>query len=262
VNLADITPVILTCNEEANLERTLAALGWAREIVAVDSGSTDRTLAILAGHPRLRVFERPFVSFADQWRFAVHATGIRTAWVLALDADYVVSPAFVAELARQADAPEIGGYSVAFRYCVFGRPLRGSLYPRVTVLFRREGAEYVQDGHAHRVRARGEIRRLGEPIRHDDRKGLGAWVAAQHRYARLEADKLGGARWAELGFADRLRLLVIAAPFAAFAYSLLWRGTLLDGRAGLYYALQRLIAEGLLSLEILERRLRSVAPRG
>ena len=46
--LEAITPVLLTFNEEVNIGRTLAKLAWAREIVVVDSGSQDATLAILA----------------------------------------------------------------------------------------------------------------------------------------------------------------------------------------------------------------------
>ena len=44
--LAEITPVILTYNEAANIGRSLERLGWAREIVIVDSHSTDDTLAV------------------------------------------------------------------------------------------------------------------------------------------------------------------------------------------------------------------------
>ena len=53
--LADITPVILTYNESANIGRSLERLTWAREVVIVDSGSTDDTLAIAGRFPNARV---------------------------------------------------------------------------------------------------------------------------------------------------------------------------------------------------------------
>jgi glycosyltransferase involved in cell wall biosynthesis len=68
--LADITPVILTYNEAANIGRSLERLTWAREVVVVDSGSTDDTLAIVARFPNARVVKRPFDTHAQQWRFA------------------------------------------------------------------------------------------------------------------------------------------------------------------------------------------------
>src|SRR5690348_5035197 len=87
-----ITPVILTYNEEANIERTLSALRWAQRIVVVDSGSTDSTLAILAKDPGITVFSRRFDTHGQQWKFAISETDIRTDWVLRLDADYFVTP--------------------------------------------------------------------------------------------------------------------------------------------------------------------------
>ena len=86
-----ITPVLLTYNEEQNINRALSHLSWAKEIVVVDSGSTDGTAAILAKFPNVRVFSRPFDTHANQWRFATEQTKIATEWLLRLDADYQVS---------------------------------------------------------------------------------------------------------------------------------------------------------------------------
>jgi glycosyltransferase involved in cell wall biosynthesis len=96
--LDDITPVILTYNEEQNLDRTLAALEWARDIVIVDSFSTDKTLEIAARFPSVRVFQRAFDIMAQQWTFATQQTNIDTDWILALDADYLLTSDFVDEL--------------------------------------------------------------------------------------------------------------------------------------------------------------------
>ena len=90
-----ITPLILTFNEAPNIERTLAKLAWADDVVVVDSGSTDGTREILARHPNVRVFVRTFTTHAEQWNFGLVQTGIQTDWVLALDADYVLSAALV-----------------------------------------------------------------------------------------------------------------------------------------------------------------------
>ena len=87
VVLADITPVILTYNEAANIGRSLERLTWAGQVVIVDSGSTDETLAIAGRFPNVRTVHRPFDSHARQWRFAVEETGISSDWLLRLDAD-------------------------------------------------------------------------------------------------------------------------------------------------------------------------------
>ena len=249
--LASITPVILTCNEAPNIARTLERLQWAGDIVVVDSFSGDSTLSILARFPRVRVFQRRFDTHANQWNYALDETGIETEWVLALDADYLLTDEFVAELQLLSPGADIGGFRAGFRYCVCGRPLRGAVYPPVTVLYRRKGASYRQDGHTQRVAVPGSVRCLKYPILHDDRKPLGRWVLAQDRYMRLEARKLKGSSFRELGWADRLRKMLFFAPAVMFAYCLFVRGAILDGRAGLYYGMQRMFAEMLLSLYLM-----------
>ena len=64
--LAQITPVVLTYNEAANIGRTLERLAWAREVVVVDSHSTDDTISIARRFPNVRVVQRPFVD--HRWR--------------------------------------------------------------------------------------------------------------------------------------------------------------------------------------------------
>jgi hypothetical protein len=95
---------------------------------------------------------------------------------------------------------------------------------------------------------------LTAPIFHDDRKPLADWLASQSRYMALEAEKLS-APGASLGLLDRLRRWIVIAPPAMFVYCYIVRGGIFDGRAGLFYALQRAVAEGILSLFLVRRRL-------
>jgi len=247
-----ITPLILTFNEAPNIGRTLERLSWARDIVVVDSGSTDATREILRRYPRVRVFERPFTKHAEQWNFGLGATGISTDWVLALDADYILSEAFVEGIAALNPGADTDGYRATFTYCIEGKPLRGAAYPPVVVLFRRAGAIYVQDGHTQRIQVQGRVLQLIGPVYHDDRKPLAHWLSAQASYMRFEAEKLHATTFGDLGFVDRLRCFVVIAPLAMFFYCLVMRGGLLDGRAGLFYALQRATAEIILSLYLIE----------
>jgi glycosyltransferase involved in cell wall biosynthesis len=250
---ADITPVVLTFNEAPNIRRTLKQLRWAARIVVVDSFSTDETCEIARAFPGVDLYQRRFDLHANQWNFAIRETAINTEWVLALDADYYVPEEFVRELQSLELTPAIHGLRCKFRYCVLGRPLRSAVYPPVTVLYRRTSVEYVQDGHTQRVSLKGGIADLGSRIFHDDRKPIGQWLMAQSRYMRLEAEKLGRARFSELSAADKSRRLIVVAPAAMFLYCLLVAGNILDGRAGLFYALQRTVAELILSLYLLER---------
>lgn len=247
----DITPVILTLNEGANLARTLSSLAWAKDIVVVDSLSTDDTVKIANSNPAVRVVSRPFDSHANQWNFGIAETGIATGWVLALDADYVLSDALVDEIKSIRPEPQVRGYRARFVYCVDGNPLRGTLYPPVTVLFQRQGARFVQDGHTQRVQVEGKTAMLSNKIFHDDRKGLSRWLRSQQVYALIEAQKYLSPDWRPTRWTERLRSLRVVAPIAMLGYCLFVKLLILDGWPGIFYSLQRSYAELLLSLHLI-----------
>lgn len=251
--LDQITPLILTCNEAPNIGRTLAKLSWARRIVVIDSGSTDSTLDRLRGYPQVDVVAHPFSDFAAQCNFGL--TQIKTPWVLSLDADYELSDGLVDEIGALNDG-SIAGYRAPFVYRIYGRPLRGTLYPPRVVLYRAEKARYYNEGHGHRVSVVGEVRALRHVIYHDDRKLLARWFASQQRYAIEEACYLYAKAPHELTWADRLRRMAWPAPLGVLFYTLFAKGCILDGWAGWFYALQRLVAEALIALAVLDRRLR------
>src|SRR5437867_3881957 len=136
MDLGQITPLILTFNEKENIPRSIAPLSWAKEVLIVDSGSTDGTPDIArAAHPRVRIVVRDFDSFAGQCNFGL--TQIETGWVLSIDADYVLTPEFIAEIEAIQESKDTAGYSAEFCYCIFGHPLRSTIYPARTVLYRR-----------------------------------------------------------------------------------------------------------------------------
>jgi glycosyltransferase involved in cell wall biosynthesis len=247
--LSEVTPVILTRDEEANIARTLGQLRWAREVVVVDSESTDRTRAIAESFANVRFVTRRFDDLAAQWSHAVST--VTTAWVLTLDADYFVP----ADVAAEIDAlqPNLNAYEAEFVYAVHGKPLRGSLYTARAVLLRRGTFDFYMDGHTQRVRVAGRAGRLRGRIIHDDRKDLRRFVARQRRYMRDEAAKLRATPWRALNLTGRVRKLRVVAPFAVALHALFVKRAILDGRAGWRYALERVIAEVILSMEMFAR---------
>jgi glycosyltransferase involved in cell wall biosynthesis len=251
--LDDITPVLLTYNEEANIGRSLDRLGWADKVVVVDSFSTDNTVAIASSRSNVRLFQHAFESHSQQWNFAIQNTEIKTDWILALDADFILTDEFVEELIQFKPSRDINGYFSAFVYCIWGRQLRAAIYPPVRVLFRNGKAHYVQDGHTQRVQIEGKKGRLQSKILHDDRKSLSRWLQAQDRYMQLEAKHISLTKWSDLGAADKVRkLLPLLTPFLVFSYCYFGKWLWLDGRPGLYYSLQRMLAESMLGLRLIE----------
>jgi glycosyltransferase involved in cell wall biosynthesis len=254
--LDDVTPLIITFNEAPNITRTLAKLTWARRIVVIDSGSTDGTIDILRSYPQVEVLTRPFSDFADQCNFGLRQ--IDTPWVLSLDADYELSDELIFELRSLSPDSEVTGYRANFVYRVWGRPLRGTLYPPRIVLYRQERAYYCNEGHGHRVVVKGKIIDLKKVVYHDDRKPLARWISSQQRYARQEADYLLSSE-RKLSVTERIRALGWLAPILVFFYTLFAKGCIFDGWSGWHYALQRLAFEVLTALELTDRHIRAKA---
>lgn len=250
--LDQITPVILTRDEEANLGRTLAQLTWASEVVVVDSQSTDATAEIARRFPNVRLFQRELDTLAGQSNYGIQQT--TTPWVLLLDADYFVPDALVEELRTLEPPPAVRAYRAAFQYAVDGKPLRASLYPARIVLLHKEHSEIWQDGHAHRVLADGDVAELATKIIHDDRKSFARFLERQKKYMRQEADKLRHVDPRALSLAGRVRKLIFLAPFAVVLHTLFVKGLILDGLPGLRYTWERFIAELILSRELLRKR--------
>jgi glycosyltransferase involved in cell wall biosynthesis len=260
MRLSDITPLVLTFNESANIERTLSRLGWAARVLVVDSFSTDDTVAICGRYANVDVVQRAFDDHTSQWNYGVD--GVRTPWVLSLDADYIVSDEVVSEIRQLLPADDVAGYSTAFTYCVFGTPLRASLYPPRVVLFRRDRCRYEQDGHTQRLAVQGRTQDLMTCVQHDDRKPLERWFADQVRYSAQEAVLLAAPSGAGLNTPDRFRRTGWFGPIAVMWYGLFVKGLIFDGWPGWFYVLQRTIAETMLALRLVERRLRSAPDSG
>jgi glycosyltransferase involved in cell wall biosynthesis len=252
MRLSDITPVILTRDEEPNLARTLAQLTWADDVVIVDSFSTDATVEIAKRFPNVRVVQRTMDTLAEQSNHGLQQA--RTPWALLLDADYFMPAAFVDELRTLDPPPGVRAYRAAFRYAVGGKPLRASLYPARVVLLHRDHARVWQDGHAHRVEVDGDVGTLDAKIIHDDRKSFARFLERQRRYMREEADKLRHADPRTLSAAGHVRKLIVVAPLAVVVHTLFVKGVILDGLPGLRYTWERFVAELILSREMIRRR--------
>lgn len=252
----DLTAMIITYNEEDNIERALASLYWVSEIIVIDSGSTDNTLNIVKGYNNTRIYIRSFDSFAAQCNFGLGH--VSTKWVISMDADYVITDKVSKEILqllykteRRVDNGElVSGYKVGFRYCINGKPIRSGLLPDRTLLYRREGALYCDEGHGHRVRINGRVLKLKNKILHDDRKDLFVWIKNQVKYQKEEAEMLRHTGSRDLSVQDLIRKHTGFAPLLAFILIVVVRGGVLDGKEGMIYAFQRVIAESLLYLSI------------
>jgi len=226
-----ISAVLITFNEEHNIEAALRSLeGVADEIVVVDSHSTDRTAKIARKYTD-RVFGRAWTNYAEQKNFADEQA--RHLWILSLDADERLSPGLRDEILRLKEgAPDGAGFSMPRRVFYLGRWIKHSgWYPdRRIRLFRRDAARW-EGAYVHeRLALTGEVRPLAGDIQHFTYRTIADHVARINTFSELGAQKLYAARrkarWTQLVF----------LPPARFLKSYVFRLGFLDGFAGLVIA--------------------------
>lgn len=250
-----ITAVILTYNEEANIERTLNSLTWAQKVVVLDSFSDDRTPEICQGFENVSFQQRRFTHHAEQWNHAIAYAD--TQWILTLDADHIVSEELRDELKELTPSADTSVFWVSYDYAVDGHILSKSLYPQMKVFFKKGAANFFQDGHTQRLQTLEEnsvIGQLTAKVIHDDRKSKQRWLSSQHKYATLEVNKLRNTPHKQIGWKDKLRKVPFLAPILMPFYLLIYCGLWRDGMAGVKYVKQRIIAEWILQQKLLTKK--------
>ncbi|UXI69018.1 glycosyltransferase family 2 protein [Tahibacter amnicola] len=108
--------VVTTLNNAATLEQCLASVAWADDIVLLDSGSSDATLAIAAKYGA-RIFTEPFKGYSAQKQSAIDKAAHR--WVLLLDADEALAPPARAAIEAALVDPKVAGFRLPRREQVF-----------------------------------------------------------------------------------------------------------------------------------------------
>jgi glycosyltransferase involved in cell wall biosynthesis len=224
-----ISVVVISKNEEASIARCLSSVGWADEIVVVDSGSSDRTVEIARGFTQ-KVFDEPWLGFGRQKNRALsYATGD---WVLSLDTDEWVSDALQAELRASAQSDGFAAFRVPRSSSFCGRFLKHSGWwpDYVTRFFRRGMARFSDDLVHERLIVEGRTGTLKAPLLHESYRTLDQVIDKMNRYSTLAAqDMRSRGRNSSVGSA-------LGKAIWAFLRTYVLRAGFLDGREGLMVA--------------------------
>lgn len=228
--VASLSVAIVVLNEEERLRACLESVVWADELVVIDAGSSDKTVAI-AREFTDRVLFRAWDGYGAQKNFALDQC--RGNWVLSLDADERVSDALREEIqAALRSGPRPAGFYVPRRNLFQGRWVRrGGLYPDWQLrLFRRGRGAFVERAVHESVRVDGPTARLAEPLIHESYRSIGDAVARLNRYSDLAATEL-----ASVGRGGSLTDLLLR-PTWRFLSMYVLRAGFLDGWRGLVLA--------------------------
>lgn len=184
-----LSVAIITKNEEKHLARALESVRFADEIVVVDSGSTDATLAI-ARDNGCRIFERDWPGYGAQKNFALEQASHD--WVLSLDADEALSRELSGEV-HEVVSGEKSGYQIysfpRLTHFVDRWMRHGGWYPDWQIRLLRRGAGRYNDRPVHEaIVPQGPVGRLSGDLLHYSYESVEDYVGRMNTYSRLAAE--------------------------------------------------------------------------
>lgn len=253
-----LTVVVCTLDEQQVIDRCLASVRWADELLILDSGSTDATRAHAERHGA-RVIDQPWLGFSAQKNAGARLA--RHDWILSLDADEVVTPELAqsirAALARRPAASD--AFAVDRRSDFLGALLpnnaRRSKRHSLVRLYNRRHAEWDETMSVHEVvRCSGSVRRLRGALLHWNEYSLDELFSLFNRYATVEA--------AELRRRGRRSpaIALVVWPLLRFAWHYVARGEFRLGTRGLVHAGLKATSDFMRYAKLWEADLEPLAP--
>lgn len=237
--------VIITLNEEIHIRRLLDNISnHFDEIVMVDSGSVDKTVAIAKMY-NCKVFYRKFTTHGEQFMFGVSKLSDNIEWVMKFDADELITSGNICEEVVEASKIGINGIYVYRNFIFLGRKLLWGGYRdiRNLRLARKDKLTMEDKDMDEHLLVDGCVKKSKIKIVDHNLKGLSKWIDKHNRYSDSAVqDSLHGkdqvSRLAKSKLHYRLFLKVvpeIVHPYLYFVYRYIIRLGFLDRGAGFYF---------------------------
>jgi len=228
----NLSVIVITHNEEKNIEVCLQSVVWAREIIVVDSQSTDRTVELAKTFTK-KIFIKEWMGYAGAKNFALDNATFD--WILWLDADERVTPELASEIKSivHNNAYDYTGFEVARRAYFLGKWIKHcGWYPGYVVrLFKRVKVRFNDSRVHEKVDINGTIGRLKHDLLHYTDDTLYHYLEKFNMYTTLAA-----ADMKQAGKRFSLYDIIVRPPFLFFKMYIIRRG-FLDGMHGLVLAM-------------------------
>ena len=276
--MSSITVVLPVKNEVGNLRRCVLLAARLGPVIVVDSRSTDGTPDVARDLGAVVLDFEWNGQFPKKRNWTLCKYDFKTKWVLFLDADEFVSPAFIDEVKRSISNTKHVGFWLNFENHFMGKKLRGGDPFRKLALFRVGAGEYEKieednwshldmEVHEHPV-LKGTVGEIKTPIEHNDFRGLKHYIAKHNEYSSWEATrylrlhtnnglrrKISCEDWKNLTDRQKRKYRNLAKWWFAPAYfivSYFFKKGFLDGVVGFHFSLHKAIYFYQIRVKILE----------
>lgn len=221
---------LITFNEERTIEKCLKTLLWVDEIIVVDSGSTDATLAICEKYG-VQVIHKDFNGFGEQKQFALQLA--KNDWVLSLNVDEILTDKLIEEITELLeDNPTFDGYQIkrkqVFLDKVFNHGYESKQYH--LRLFKKIAGNFDEKKVHESIVLNGKVGKLNNFFLHFKTRSLDAYVEKLNTYATnfAESEYLGNKKHSVIEIFIKVKL--------EFFKKYILQGNFLNGKEGFYWA--------------------------
>lgn len=254
--MADVTIIVLTKNEEKNLPDCLESVkGFAKRVVVVDSGSTDKTEEVAKTY-NADFYVHSFENYARQFNWAIDNTGISTKWTFRLDADERLTLQLCKELEqimKDHDADDVNGVTMEAWLYFMGRKIKYGCHNKRKLMLFKTGIGRIEDRKMdeHTVLSHGTSVYAKNRFVHYDFKDMTHWISKMNWYATREMQDyyefkqgkaasfaendatISGTRKKKFGLYYKLPMFI--RSWMLFIYYYIFRLGFLDGKEGFVY---------------------------
>lgn len=252
MNKIPITVVLSVKNEELNLPSCLEKLQLFSQIIVVDSGSTDGTAAIATQKGATVLQFEWNGKFPKKRNWTLQNANLENEWILFLDADEFVTPAFVDEVAIKIRDPKFNGYTIQFENYFMDKKLRYGYGFSKSALFKKSKGAYEKidedlwshldmEVHEHPI-IEGAVGVIKAKVIHKDFKNLEHYIAKHNAYSSWEAHRyiqLKESTNSHLSLNQKIKYGLLTTGFLPLVYfvgAYFFKLGFLDGIEGFYLA--------------------------
>ena len=228
-----LSVVIITKNEETNIRECLESVAWVDEIIIVDSGSEDNTIAICKDYTDKISINDDWKGFGYQKNLALQQATKN--WVLSLDADERITSALRIEIENVINNSEYSAFAIPRQAYFLGQAMKhGGWWPDYVVrLFRRNTGVFSEDIVHERILVNDPVQKLSTPLLHYSYINLDQVMVKMNQYSSAGAYKAY-----RQGKNSSLIKAIAKAKWTFFRAYFLRLG-ILDGQAGFIAAFSK-----------------------